>query len=897
VEARSRDVRLPRLLAGAAAFVAILAAFLVPRFLEAGTLYFSTPHEQSGVALHVTYQVAGRLLWSEGVPLWNPWSGCGTPHLANLQSAVFFPLNALFLVLPPIVAAEALYVLRPLLAALCCYVLGRTLRLSRGASFLLALAYSLNAWELRLANHHNVTGDALLPLTAAVWYRLGETGERRWLLWGAVLAAAHVYVGMPESAVFAFGFAALLFLFAAFLGVGRTAWGGALRKLAALAAVLALGALLSAAQALPFLEYVSVAWSTHLGAVDFTARTSPPEAALAVAYPFLDPDTSVLDVSLSVGAVVLAFGLRGLAGKLRGGLNLFLGAMLLVGALKLYGFAPVHALGRLPLVDMLNFPLYLPPLLGLSAAMLAAIGFDDWWEGSREGRGTAWPWLALAPLLLLLWLPGRGVEQRWDASYLSTLLVLTTITLALGLSRARFRASRPAWVLGVTVLLVAAELRAHYRRIPSSVETFEQVYRDPLAGESEVGAYLEEWLGHERRFTVAGRRLANVALIWGPSLSFDYLDAIHVERYWTYKDASEGFWRFDPSHEFELGARLMDLAAVGAVVTYRGDAGQRPIALMQLIRDRGFQEWSGSEEPRFESYERPAGGHGEGFVSAVPFDSAVRRMRFAGFERVRFSYGVARAGGAGPLRFELGLRTRAGEERLLERELPADELAWRETSVVLPREIVQGALTFRVTTPGRVTGPADGARAGFGDVRLVRSGALDTSALELRLSAPPYEVFENTHALPRAYVVHDAVVAKHDDVPGLLLSPEFTPGRTVVLEQPPPRPLPTNAPGTSTARIVESGARRVVVEVDATDDGLLVLSDTYYPGWVARVDGEERPILPANLMFRAVPVVRGAQRVVFTYDPRSFRIGALVSILALVGLIGAGAAGRVRGAA
>src|SRR5205814_7944695 len=67
--------------------------------------------------------------------------------------------------------------------------------------------------------------------------------------------------------------------------------------------------------------------------------------------------------------------------------------------------------------------------------------------------------------------------------------------------------------------------------------------------------------------------------------------------------------------------------------------------------------------------------------------------------------------------------------------------------------------------------------------------------------------------------------------------------------------------------------------------GYLVLADTYYPGWVARVDGVEQPILRADYLFRAVAVRPGQQVVEFRYEPTSFRIGAATSGLTLLVLV------------
>ena len=74
---------------------------------------------------------------------------------------------------------------------------------------------------------------------------------------------------------------------------------------------------------------------------------------------------------------------------------------------------------------------------------------------------------------------------------------------------------------------------------------------------------------------------------------------------------------------------------------------------------------------------------------------------------------------------------------------------------------------------------------------------------------------------------------------------------------------------------------RVEIELGEHSGGLLVLSDTYYPGWQAYVDGVEQRLLLANHVFRAVEVPEGARQVVFQYKSFSFRLGAWTSAGAL----------------
>ena len=72
----------------------------------------------------------------------------------------------------------------------------------------------------------------------------------------------------------------------------------------------------------------------------------------------------------------------------------------------------------------------------------------------------------------------------------------------------------------------------------------------------------------------------------------------------------------------------------------------------------------------------------------------------------------------------------------------------------------------------------------------------------------------------------------------------------------------------------------VVLELGEHTGGILVLSDTYYPGWKAFVDGVERQILKANHVFRAVVVPPRAKIVHFVYEPETFRYGLLVTLAA-----------------
>jgi len=73
----------------------------------------------------------------------------------------------------------------------------------------------------------------------------------------------------------------------------------------------------------------------------------------------------------------------------------------------------------------------------------------------------------------------------------------------------------------------------------------------------------------------------------------------------------------------------------------------------------------------------------------------------------------------------------------------------------------------------------------------------------------------------------------------------------------------------------------VRIAIEPAVPALLLLADTDFPGWRAYVDGVERPILRANIAFRAVPVRPGEHEVEFRYEPRSYYVGEVITLLAL----------------
>jgi hypothetical protein len=88
------------------------------------------------------------------------------------------------------------------------------------------------------------------------------------------------------------------------------------------------------------------------------------------------------------------------------------------------------------------------------------------------------------------------------------------------------------------------------------------------------------------------------------------------------------------------------------------------------------------------------------------------------------------------------------------------------------------------------------------------------------------------------------------------------------------------------AAVISEDSRHIVIDAEAPRDGFLLLADTFFPGWVARVDGRPTPIYRANVSVRAIQLPQGHHEVLFEYEAPAFMRGLWISLLAVSTLLG-----------
>ena len=145
-------------------------------------------------------------------------------------------------------------------------------------------------------------------------------------------------------------------------------------------------------------------------------------------------------------------------------------------------------------------------------------------------------------------------------------------------------------------------------------------------------------------------------------------------------------------------------------------------------------------------------------------------------------------------------------------------------------------------------------------------------------------------AFPRAWAVHELVRVPNTAEGNILVSQD--PGsfrRKAHMEGAPPHVESCAAP--DTVQLIEHAPDRLAIRAEMACDGMVVLSDAFYPGWRARVDHRPAEIHQVNGAMRGVAVPRGRHTVTMRYRPVSVYLGAALTLLGILGALGWGCYG------
>jgi hypothetical protein len=725
-------------------------------------------------------------IWKEhNAPLWNPYSGYGTPLAAAMQPQSFYPLTILASLQASVWTYNLFIISRLLVAGVLMFLFAR-LFLARLPAIMSAITFMLTGYFIVFLNMPHLSVEILTP---GLFFTFELILRRN--SWASVAGAAGMIVlglvgGMPESIFLSLAAASVYF-------VCRLIFVAEFRKsavplLGKFVAAALFGFSLSAFLLFPFVELLHLGHDVHqpsnVGG-DRAGLSADGDFRATIYYllPLLFgpinnsiiSDMSgwtgmrsywgVVPAMLAVAAVLsLVSASRRLETRSYRFLISFFFALLVLMMLKRFGSPIINWIGLLPVSEMVLYTKYQEPIVSFCVAMLAGVGFSLLIE-----KRAGWGIFAAAALVVAGFIYGvtwqywpQVLQIKRSASfyYLSlsagTLFVLAGLAIAVWFAVSRSFVVRRRLAFAFIGLL-SLELVANYI-VPAFYiyGALAPASRSPYKGAPFVDFLRDRNAEHPRLFARDGLLFPN----W--SGAFDLadvrsLDALYYRRYLDF--------------------------------------------IRNFLLAPGDNRRHGDLADRF-----------TGAESDYAFSTAVER-RFLSLSSVRY---------------------------------------------------------------------------------LISSKSYSTF---VKIYDEEVKIYEVAQTLPRASLFSHVEILPDDQVLARLKESSFQPDGRVVLsrESLPVSDLakvrPLEEPGSSAAThtaasIVKYQSRRVEIEADAGTTSLLMLTDSNYPGWYATVNGQVAPIVSANYLFRGVVVPPGKSKVEFVYEPRSFWLGAALSLVALFALSG-----------
>ncbi len=833
-------------------------------------------------------------LQSGRIPLWTADALGGYPILADGETGAGYPLNLLLYRWLPLPAALNYSLLVSFwLAGAGVFLYLRTLGSRRGGAFLGGCTFMLGGFLPGHLNHVSMLAAvAWLPLL--LWAVERATRRQRWQAWALVAAIFGLQglAGHPQVSLLS----ALLAGAQALVGPlaaprAPFALGRPVGQAALCAAALVAGAVLAMVQWAPTYELMRLSQRGRGLNLDFfTSFSLPPADLVALLWPYRhgNPFPTVSQEMVGyVGALPLVLAVLAPLRR-RDRVVAFWGVVaILAVSLAIGRFNPAYQnLRYVPLLNGFRAPARYLLWLDLAIAVLAGLSANSLLALTRERQGGRRLWLpalalplaALAayqlcrmPLdrLLVSW---RWLPVAWLAATAALIVALLRrpptslwLPLAIGLLLADLAAFTGVQNQTYNDVMPPAE----FARVPETVH-----FLQADAGPGLYRIYTpENWPG----LPVMRESLyANIQMLHGVQSLSGYFPLVPTAQEWLQE---------------HLNPRLLDLLNV------------RYVLVPQQLPAAGPAWFFATENPFARSLagrsftfpaQRVAALEAEGFLilpadlpDGMPVAEVI--LRGEGGEETIWTLRLGKelASWSAPPGDSAPVTVRTWPARFA--QTSADGLGRTYLArYELPQPLTVECIEVRALVPQaslrlerlRLIDPAGGERlladlAGEGDHVLV-------------YCSPGVAIYRNETAGPRAFLVHSARVARSEDEARQQLSaPAFDPHGEAILQTGSELSVPASPGEDVTVEAYEQ--EYVRLRATTGSPAYLVLADSFYPGWTARLDGRPAAVERADVALRAVFLPPGEHVVEFSFRPASWRLGQVVSAvgwlaLAVVGL-------------
>jgi hypothetical protein len=912
------------------------------------------PYPHSGKYTHRAFIDPGGSTWSprphtilasrpyhEGhLPLWNPFQGIGQPLAGNMDSNALNPLR-IFLYLTPTPYMWDLYLLfRLLLAGIFAYLFMRAIEVSYLTSIFSAVLFMFCGYFIFSIDMHHLDVEIFLPFAFLCVEKIIQ--NRRNLNW-VILCGIGIFFtivgGQPQSTFLILSFATFYYFFRVFAfreNGGLKLFG---RYLALFVTANLIGFALSAILLFPFYEFWKLSWRNHninLGYMlamkfkcyfyDFISFFLP--------Y-FLGPINASWVKGYEWHALTRGYvGVTGMLFSVAGFIDflksknkrnyhvLFFGAALFIMIGIFYVVLGFNWLQKIPIIKMINLNKYLGPVYTFSNAVLAGIFLDKMTDSKPKEYLKALNTSAIIIILLILcvfiyfyryMVEHSGILPQYSKilhllSYSIIDFTLKQIAMALffmGVILLSYFLYTKRKIFGsreFKIVIISVAVMEMFFYVPNPGILKGRNLRYDIFQEAPYLAFLQKNIGYFRVVGVDRILYPNFAGVFGIG-DIRVLDGLVPKRYMefvaNYFKLPEPPDRFtgDEGIDFNDG-RMLDLLGVKFILMQEGlgDLISNILKYGRIIRaGQPLDQWIYSSRLFI-----------NGINKKILFAHAPSEIEFEitipPQGQLRFSIGINPGAwypekGDGVL-FEICLSNDMGKKTIFSKYIdPKKRIGdrkWFDYSLDLKQYGGEKVLLSFITLPGLNSSQDNNYDwSAWGDIRLISN----TSQERLKLVYDKeIRIYENTEVFPRAFVAHQYVLEKEKErILKTLGDEKFDLRKCIILEEDIPdefqrRLLPTVFDEESQATIIKYGANQTECFVQMKRPGFLVLSDLYYPGWNAYVDGKKEKIYQADYILQSVLLKEGVHTVTFRYEPRSFKMGAWISagtsILCMITMMG-----------
>lgn len=864
-----------------------LALAALPHYLAGSGLFFQVIWDPVGIyCFYPGDELVIRSFSSGLFPLWDPTRGIGAPLVIPSGGAMDYPLNIMAYLINAPWGWELYTLLRLYLAGLFCYLLGREAPIGFHGSILAGLSYMLCGY---FREFQNLPDLSILTVEPLAFYIILRALRRPRIIF-PILGILIIYLmdTSPESTFFTCIMVVSFYTAASLLEIHRSRDKAGASGLAGAIALFCLTLIfLNNGNALwPFVEYYHRAWHFHpevLGKLHI-----PVSSIIGLVTPMFDYwIVSVPNISLEnidqltlvpayLGMMTFVLACVALTRIRRmPGIVLFMAAAAAVLLGVVFGVPPINLLARLPLVRYFQNFRYTQPYLALCMAIMAGMGLELLIKEKAVRK-----WAALIGCAVLTWVGVHIVIFRDQIT--ATPVIAWGIAGGFGAAAAIGIAAVIAWriwpqkgkkILAATIIVVCGlELSIYF--------ALAQPLFGPLAFKTEPPK-AAGWLASRDtglyRITAANQRILhpNLAGIHGFADLRDQTP-LYIKDYVDMMAAGNGL---------ETQQQVMEDFLDQGRFFFEVDWEKFPPALLDLLNVKYVFSHiePGSAVP---------GAGPDGVVAPAWNYVSVVDATLGGMARKAV---LAHA----PSRFELDLGSGAGRRARMEAGVmrgnkPCPEADGASLVAVIDRGEGRSLAYARTMTaamidewapvpfdPGdanarielsSLPGPYNDQRCDYVTWSMPRISRTE-SPEKLHRFKKIYDrevmVFENTDVMPRAFGV--AGLKRTDGIQGFIDGiRESRPEEKAWImgdEQTPP----------VSSRAEVSGLKQGLglVEFRARSEGasLVVLSNLYFPGWRAWVNGEETRIRRVNANMQGVHLPPGESEVVMNYQPISFRVG------------------------